>query len=70
LTEAGATVEDTQVRPDQARLTGLIPAGGMHGFEAQLPGLSHGEGVLLASFGGFRPVAGAPPYRELHPNQA
>jgi ribosomal protection tetracycline resistance protein len=64
LTEAGATVEDTQVRPDQARLTGLIPAGRMHGFEAQLPGLSHGEGVLLAAFGGFSPVAGPPPYRE------
>jgi ribosomal protection tetracycline resistance protein len=36
----------------------------MHGFEAQLAGLSHGEGVLVASFGGFRPVAGVPPYRE------
>jgi ribosomal protection tetracycline resistance protein len=69
LTEAGATVGDTQVRPDEARLTGLIPAGRMHDFEAQLPGLSHGEGVLLASFGGFHPVAGCPPYRELHVNQ-
>jgi ribosomal protection tetracycline resistance protein len=64
LTEAGAAVEDTQVGPDQARLSGLIPAGRMHGFEAQLPGLSHGEGVLLASFGGVRPVAGIPPYRD------
>jgi ribosomal protection tetracycline resistance protein len=62
LAEAGATIHDTGL--SGTRLTGLMPAARVHGFETQLPGLSHGEGVLLASFGGFRPVAGVPPYRE------
>jgi len=64
LAEATATVEDTAVAPGQARLTGLIPAGRVHTFESQLPGLTHGEGVLLTSFHGFHPVPGTPPYRQ------
>ena len=64
LAEATATVEETTVGPDQARVEGLIPAGRVHAFEAQLPGLTHGEGVLLTTFEGFHPVTGSPPYRE------
>ncbi|GAA1617548.1 GTP-binding protein [Kribbella sancticallisti] len=63
LAEATATVEDTTIDPDRARLTGLIPAGRVHAFEAQLPGLTHGEGVLLTSFEGFHPIPGRPPAR-------
>jgi ribosomal protection tetracycline resistance protein len=63
LAEATATVDDTTIGLDQARLTGLIPAGRVHAFEAQLPGLTHGEGVLLTSFEGFHPVSGRPPAR-------
>jgi ribosomal protection tetracycline resistance protein len=64
LAEAAATVEETVVGPQQqARLVGLIPAGRQHAFETQLPGLTHGEGVLLTSFEGFHPVAGVQPCR-------
>jgi ribosomal protection tetracycline resistance protein len=63
LAEAGGTVDDTTIGPDQAHLTGLIPAGHVHAFEAQLPGLTHGEGVLLTTFEGFHPVPGRPPTR-------
>jgi ribosomal protection tetracycline resistance protein len=63
LAEATATVVEAVVGPHQARLTGLIPAGRLRTFETQLPGLTHGEGVLLAAFEGFHPVPGVPPYR-------
>jgi ribosomal protection tetracycline resistance protein len=35
----------------------------VHAFEAQLPGLTHGEGVLLTTFNGYQPVPGRPPMR-------
>ncbi|MEV8375267.1 translation factor GTPase family protein [Kribbella sp. NPDC056861] len=63
LAEAGATLEGTDVAPERTTLTGLIPAGRVHAFEAQLPGLTHGEGVLLAAFSGYRTVPGRPPTR-------
>ena len=62
LAESLATVEDTTVTPTQAHLTGLIPAGRLHAFESHLPGLTHGEGVLLTTFEGFHPVPGPPPH--------
>jgi ribosomal protection tetracycline resistance protein len=63
LAEANATLENTEVAPERATLTGLIPAGRVHAFEAQLPGLTHGEGVLLTTFNGYHPVTGHPPMR-------
>lgn len=63
LAEATATVDETAIGLGQARVTGRIPAGRVHAFEAQLPGLTHGEGVLLTSFEGFHPVPGSPPTR-------
>jgi ribosomal protection tetracycline resistance protein len=63
LAESHATVETSQIDADHAQLTGLIPAGRVHTFESQLPGLTHGEGILLSTFDSFRPVAGAPPTR-------
>ncbi|WBQ06769.1 elongation factor G [Kribbella sp. CA-293567] len=63
LAEAGATLENTVVAPERTTLTGLIPASRVHSFEAQLPGLTHGEGVLLAVFSGYHPVPGHPPVR-------
>ncbi|TDU91325.1 ribosomal protection tetracycline resistance protein [Kribbella voronezhensis] len=61
LAEAFATVRNSVVRQGEARLEGSIPAGRVHTFEAQLPGLTHGEGILLTTFDAFRPVVGAPP---------
>ncbi|WP_433008803.1 GTP-binding protein [Kribbella sp. CA-294648] len=60
LTEAGATLDSTQVAPDRTALTGRIPAGRVHAFEAQLPGITHGEGILLTTFHGYHPVGGRP----------
>lgn len=64
LAESAATVDETTIGPDHARLAGLIPAARVHPFESQLPGLTHGEGVLLTSFEAFHPTTGAPPYRQ------
>jgi ribosomal protection tetracycline resistance protein len=61
LAEALATVQNSFVGQGEARLTGSIPAGRVHTFEAQLPGLTHGEGILLTTFDAFRPVLGEPP---------
>lgn len=58
LAEANATLENTEVTPDRATLKGLIPVGRIHAFEAQLPGLTHGEGVLLTTFDGYQPITG------------
>ncbi|WP_184806431.1 elongation factor G [Kribbella italica] len=63
LAESHATVETSQIDTDHAQLTGLIPAGRVHTFESQLPGLTHGEGILLTTFDSFRPVPGTPPTR-------
>jgi ribosomal protection tetracycline resistance protein len=63
LAEAAATLEGTEVAPERTTLTGLIPAGRVHAFEAQLPGLTHGEGVLLSTFSGYRTLPGRPPTR-------
>ena len=63
LAESAATVENSEVLPEHARLIGLIPAGRINGFEIQLPGLTHGEGVLLTTFEAHLPVSGTPPYR-------
>ncbi|MFI5714042.1 hypothetical protein [Kribbella sp. NPDC051620] len=30
----------------------------MHAFEARLPGLTHGEGVLLTTFDRYQPITG------------
>ncbi|MEU4395468.1 translation factor GTPase family protein [Kribbella sp. NPDC023855] len=65
LSEAGATLESTQVAPDRTALTGRIPAGRVHAFEAQLPGITHGEGILLTTFHGYHPVSGRP---DRHPS--
>ncbi|MEV6418047.1 translation factor GTPase family protein [Kribbella sp. NPDC051718] len=58
LAEANATLEHTEVALDRATLKGLIPVGRIHAFEAQLPGLTHGEGVLLTTFDGYQPITG------------
>ncbi|WP_020393203.1 elongation factor G [Kribbella catacumbae] len=63
LAEAAAIVDDTTIGVDQAQLTGRIPVGRVHAFEAQLPGLTHGEGVLLTTFDGYHPLPGTPPTR-------
>ncbi len=63
LAESAAIVDNTTIAPTQALVTGRIPVGRIHTFETQLPGLTHGEGVLLTTFAGYHPVPGPPPTR-------
>jgi ribosomal protection tetracycline resistance protein len=44
-------------------LEGDIPAARVHELRQQLPGLTHGEGVLESSFDRYEPVRGTPPAR-------
>ena len=44
-------------------LDGVIRVAAFHHLQARLPDLTRGEGVLESTFGGYRPVAGAPPSR-------
>jgi ribosomal protection tetracycline resistance protein len=44
-------------------LDGEIPAAQMRALEAQLPGLTRGEGVVEAAFGHYQPVRGTIPER-------
>jgi ribosomal protection tetracycline resistance protein len=63
LAEAHATVETSRIDATHAQLTGVIPAGRVHAFESQLPGLTRGEGILLSTFAAYHPVPGTPPIR-------
>ncbi|MGH3368943.1 MAG: GTP-binding protein, partial [Nocardioidaceae bacterium] len=64
MVESGATVHGTSVQDGVCRLAGVIPAGRVHAFEILLPGLSHGEGIFLSSFEGYRPAPAA--VRKIH----
>ena len=44
-------------------LEGVIPASRMHDLQQQLPGLTHGEGVLESDLDSYQPVSGRPPTR-------
>ncbi len=46
-----------------AVLDGVIRVAAFHHLQARLPDLTRGEGVLDSTFGGYRPVRGAPPSR-------
>jgi ribosomal protection tetracycline resistance protein len=56
---AGAPVPHS----DLVALRALLPATRAQDLQRQLPGLTSGEGVAEASFGGYRPVTGPPPAR-------
>lgn len=48
---------------DGFRLTGEIPAANVHRLQQQLPGLSHGLGLLTAEFDHYAPLRGPAPRR-------
>jgi ribosomal protection tetracycline resistance protein len=54
LLDAGASTDSTVIGTDVAVLEGLIPATRARGVEIQVPGLTHGEGVFLSQFSGYR----------------
>ncbi|GAB3413040.1 GTP-binding protein [Flindersiella endophytica] len=60
LLDAGASTDSTVIGADIAVLEGLIPAGRARGVEIQVPGLTHGEGVFLSQFSGYRSLGDVP----------
>jgi ribosomal protection tetracycline resistance protein len=63
LARLGAGVEAPLQRDDQSVLVTTLPSAQVRGLQRQLPGLTGGEGVLEASFGGYRPMHGELPAR-------
>jgi len=63
LARLGAATQMPQIDAELSVVTALLPAARVRGLQEQLPGLTGGEGVLDASFGGYEPVRGSPPRR-------
>ncbi|MGW4830331.1 GTP-binding protein [Amycolatopsis japonica] len=55
LVECGGLVTGSVVRGDRAELTGVLPLGEVARFEQQLPGITHGEGLMTTEPAGHRP---------------
>lgn len=60
LLDAGASTDSTVIGTDVAVLEGLIPASRSRAVEIQVPGLTHGEGVFLSQFSGYRSLGDVP----------
>jgi ribosomal protection tetracycline resistance protein len=63
LAQLGAAVEMPSLRGKLALIETVLPATRAHDLQRQLPGLTHGEGVLDTSFAGYEPVSGDAPRR-------
>ncbi|HKP17430.1 MAG TPA: translation factor GTPase family protein [Gaiellaceae bacterium] len=63
LARLGAVVETPSPFGSLSRIEALMAATRADDLQRQLPGLTGGEGVLEAVFGGYRPVTGEPPTR-------
>ena len=63
LTQLGAAAEVPTADTELAVITATLPSAQVRGLQEQLPGLTGGEGVLDASFGGYEPVHGSFPAR-------
>ena len=63
LARLGAATEAPQLDAELAIITATLPSAQVRSLQEQLPGLTRGEGVLDASFGGYEPVRGTLPTR-------
>jgi ribosomal protection tetracycline resistance protein len=63
LARLGAAPGVPEMRGAACWLEGEVPAARVHDLQQQLPGLTHGEGVLEAAFDHYRPVRGEIPSR-------
>ncbi|CAN5469863.1 TetM/TetW/TetO/TetS family tetracycline resistance ribosomal protection protein [soil metagenome] len=63
LARLGAVPGVPEIRGPACGLEGEIAASRVHDLQQQLPGLTHGEGVLTAAFDHYRPVRGDIPAR-------
>ncbi|MGN6796920.1 MAG: hypothetical protein ACTHKS_02100 [Gaiellaceae bacterium] len=57
----GGTLEQPVANDDNAILEGELPAVRLSTLQRQLPGLTHGEGVIESGFAGYRPAVSAVP---------
>jgi ribosomal protection tetracycline resistance protein len=63
LARLGAATEMPVLDAELSVVTAMLPAAQVRSLQAQLPGLTGGEGLLDASFGGYEPVPGSFPRR-------
>jgi ribosomal protection tetracycline resistance protein len=63
LSRLGASVETSTPHGVLSLVDALVPAARANDLQRQLPGLTHGEGVLEATFVGYREVVGEQPRR-------
>ena len=63
LTRLGAAAEVPMRDGELSVITATLPSAQVRSLQEQLPGLTGGEGVLDASFGGYEPVHGSLPPR-------
>ncbi|HEX3226041.1 MAG TPA: translation factor GTPase family protein [Gaiellaceae bacterium] len=52
------------IEGDATVVTARLPAARAHELQRELAGLTHGEGALETTFGGYEPLGGEPPTRE------
>jgi ribosomal protection tetracycline resistance protein len=57
----GATLDVPGTAAGRAVVSGELPAVRVADLQRQVPGLTHGEGVLESSFAGYRPAVSAVP---------
>ena len=65
LARLGAAVESPSLRRRLATIDAELAASQAQELQRRLPGLTSGEGVVDASFAGYRPVSGEQPVRRL-----
>ena len=65
LSRLGAAVETSSPRGELSLVETIVPAARANELQRQLPGLTHGEGVLESTFAGYRPVLGEQPRRNV-----
>jgi ribosomal protection tetracycline resistance protein len=63
LARLGADVQTPLPQGDLSIVLTRLPSAKVRGLQEQLPGLTGGEGILEAGFGGYRPVRGRVPTR-------
>jgi ribosomal protection tetracycline resistance protein len=63
LARLGAATEMPLLDAELSVVTAMLPSAQVRSLQEQLPGLTGGEGVLDASFGGYEPIHGSLPTR-------
>lgn len=63
LARLGADVDTPLLQGDLSVVVTMLPSAQVRSLQEQLPGLTGGEGVLKASFGGYQPMHGSFPSR-------